>query len=347
MTTYTVVTGDSLGEIARRHGTTVEAIRAANAELIVDIDVLQPGWKLTIPGDAAVESTNSVTPAQATAAAIPLEYVVQSGDSLSVLAATWGTTVAVLQEMNDIPDPDLLRAGQVLLRPARGNGARASGANDEPVRRLDEPAPPGELRFTVLPLAMPPGRINGVYLEQYPNGTHMGYDLGGVRIGTPIFAPAGGITAIHRPNDGTGFDSFGICVIIDHPGTPYWSIYAHLDSTAVENGMKVKAGDMIGRLGWTGFVDPPNEGGAHLHWQVSNNRWFPKTKDATRDPTEFLFGVEMPGVDDIPVLAGDTIGTDGELGGPDSPPDDGIKPGFEAFGAPDFEDSLGGAIEGG
>ncbi len=345
MTTYTVVAGDSLGAIAARHGTTVEALQAANADLIVDIDVLQVGWALTIPAGRPSDAGEPDTSPAATA--VPVEYVVRAGDILGVLAEEWGTTVAILQEMNDIADPDRLHVGQVILRPAAESAARGTSSDEEPIRELDEPAPPGQLRFTVLPLAMPPGRINGVYLEQYPNGTHMGYDLGGVRVGTPILAPAGGIAAIHRPNDGTGFDSFGICVILDHPGTPYWSIYAHLDRAEVENGTKVKAGDIIGRLGWTGFVDPPNEGGAHLHWQVSNNRWFPKSKDATRDPTEFLFGVEMPGLDDIPVPAGDAIGTDGELGGPESPPDDGIKPGFE-LSEPDLvENSPGGAFEGG
>ena len=322
MATYTVAAGDTLGAIAARHSTTIEAIQAANADLIVDVNVLQVGWKLDIPvGSDDEQPERDVT---------PVEYFVRPGDTLGALASAWGTTVTILQEMNDLANPNVLTVGQILLRPQPG----ATGEGQGRVRDLEEPATPGELRFTVLPLAMPPGRVNGVYLEQYPNGTHMGYDLGGVRVGTPIFAPAGGTVEVHRPNDGTGFDSFGICVVLDHPGTPYWTIYAHLDGTDLVNGDVVRAGDIIGRLGWTGFVDPPDEGGAHLHWQVSDSHWFPKSQDATRDPTRFLFGVTMPGGDDIPVPAGESIGVDGVLGGPDSPPDDGKKPGFETPAEP-------------
>lgn len=320
MATYVVEAGDTLGAIAARHSTTIEAIQEANSDLIVDVNVLQVGWRLNIPSGSSGDGPNPEP--------TPVEYVVRPGDTLSALAALWGTTVEALARMNDLANPNVLAVGQVLLRPSREAAVQGQGES-QAARPLDEPAAPGELRFTALPIAMPPGRVNGVYLEQYPNGTHMGYDLGGVPIGTPIFAPAGGTVHVHRPDDGTGFDSFGICVVIDHPGTPYWTIYAHMDGTELETGATVRAGEVIGRLGWTGFVDPPNEGGAHLHWQVSNNRWFPKSQEATRDPTELLFGVTMPGVDDIPVPAGEAIGIDGELSGPVSPPDDGKKPGFE------------------
>lgn len=44
-------------------------------------------------------------------------YVVQSGDTLSGIAARFGTTVAVLAELNGIAEPSKIRVGQVLILP--------------------------------------------------------------------------------------------------------------------------------------------------------------------------------------------------------------------------------------
>jgi LysM domain len=47
----------------------------------------------------------------------PTTYKVRRGDTLSGIAAEFGTTVAVLAELNDIDDPSRLRVGQVLDLP--------------------------------------------------------------------------------------------------------------------------------------------------------------------------------------------------------------------------------------
>jgi LysM repeat protein len=44
-------------------------------------------------------------------------YKVKKGDTLSAIAARFGTTVKVLQELNDIKDPRLLKVGQILKLP--------------------------------------------------------------------------------------------------------------------------------------------------------------------------------------------------------------------------------------
>ena len=61
--------------------------------------------------------TESVHGAIGEAAASAATYRVRSGDTLSAIAARFGTTVAVLRKLNDIEDPSLLRVGQLLRLP--------------------------------------------------------------------------------------------------------------------------------------------------------------------------------------------------------------------------------------
>ena len=44
-------------------------------------------------------------------------YTVVFGDTLSGIAVRFHTTVATLQRLNNIPDPDKIKVGQVLLIP--------------------------------------------------------------------------------------------------------------------------------------------------------------------------------------------------------------------------------------
>ncbi|MFZ2587712.1 MAG: M23 family metallopeptidase [Alphaproteobacteria bacterium] len=86
---------------------------------------------------------------------------------------------------------------------------------------------------------------------------HKGHDLA-ARTGTPVYAPADGIVRLARST----FMS-GNLVILDH-GSYITSLYAHLDSMAVNVGDTVKQGDMVGRVGTTGRSTGP-----HLHWGMN------------------------------------------------------------------------------
>jgi LysM repeat protein len=72
------------------------------------------------PATASPGPTPAVTPtAQPTPAPKPTyrTYVVQSGDTLSGIAARFHTTVTAISRLNHISDPSKLRVGQVLLIP--------------------------------------------------------------------------------------------------------------------------------------------------------------------------------------------------------------------------------------
>lgn len=47
---YEVVKGDSLSKIGQKYGVSWQEIYEANKDVIKDPDLIQPGWKLKIPG---------------------------------------------------------------------------------------------------------------------------------------------------------------------------------------------------------------------------------------------------------------------------------------------------------
>jgi LysM repeat protein len=63
-------------------------------------------------------------------AGVDLTYIVEPGDSLSVIAARFGITVEAITEANDLADPDII-VGQELIIPG-GDGAPATTDAEAP-----------------------------------------------------------------------------------------------------------------------------------------------------------------------------------------------------------------------
>lgn len=95
---YTVRPGDTLWGIARRYGTTVEALVRENH--IPDPNLIYPGQVLRIPGTAD-----------------DFIYTVRPGDTLWGIARRYGTTVEALVRDNGIRDPNLILVGERLRVP--------------------------------------------------------------------------------------------------------------------------------------------------------------------------------------------------------------------------------------
>lgn len=106
---YVVRAGDTLSGIAKRHGTTLAALLAANPSLRGNPSLIKVGQRLSI---SANSSKAAATTPQRT-------YVVRKGDSLSSIAKAHGTTVAALLTANpDLRgDPNLIKSGQLLKLP--------------------------------------------------------------------------------------------------------------------------------------------------------------------------------------------------------------------------------------
>jgi murein DD-endopeptidase MepM/ murein hydrolase activator NlpD len=93
------------------------------------------------------------------------------------------------------------------------------------------------------------------YHNGKPTGSyHRGVDLRSPE-GRPVRAPAAGIVKIARM-----FRLHGGTVGLDH-GQGVTSSYIHLSKTAVNEGQRVKQGEIVGYVGSTGFSTAP-----HLHW---------------------------------------------------------------------------------
>jgi murein DD-endopeptidase MepM/ murein hydrolase activator NlpD len=65
------------------------------------------------------------------------------------------------------------------------------------------------------------------------------------------------------------YSNYGRFVVIEHQwgGSPYYSLYAHLNSLTVRVGQQVAQGESLGRLGYTG--DGVDRRRAHLHFEVN------------------------------------------------------------------------------
>ncbi|WP_404331928.1 LysM peptidoglycan-binding domain-containing protein [Mesobacillus maritimus] len=123
--TYTVVSGDSLSVIAKRFGTTVEALRSANN---LSSDFLQVGQVLKIPTNNTPNTHSSPSPEPVKEERATFVYSVQSGDSLSVIANRFGVTTDAIRTANQLKS-DALQVGQALTIPNGINEPAKTGAN--------------------------------------------------------------------------------------------------------------------------------------------------------------------------------------------------------------------------
>jgi len=111
---YKVANGETLSEIAERHGMTVEELARANG--IVNPDLILSGQVLVVPGAAGGRGAVPV-PGGAGLSGSGGSYVVQAGDTLSDIADRFGVPLVALVQANGLSDPHLIVEGEVLVIP--------------------------------------------------------------------------------------------------------------------------------------------------------------------------------------------------------------------------------------
>lgn len=220
-----------------------------------------------------------------------IEYQVESGDTLSEIAHSFGTDAETLAIINDLSNWNALKPGDglkiltvsgLLHRAAPGETASDIADKHGVVLadllaanglREDESLPVGE--ELIVPGARPEreavlavrgelyrwptrGRISSPFGYRW-GGFHTGIDLA-TGTGTPVTATRGG-----RVTHAGWRGSYGYLVIVSHGGGMS-SYYAHLSAITVNVGQNVSQDTLIGRVGSTGRSTGP-----HLHFEIREN----------------------------------------------------------------------------
>lgn len=224
-------------------------------------------------------------------------YSVQSGDTLSSIAAKFGisvstlkgankitgNTIAVGQTLTILPTDGVLvkvKSGETLSSIAKkykGDAAEIADYNSidpsHPTLTIGQELliPGGQLPVVVAakPKAkssLPAGSFgftrpidaSAGHLTQGIHGSHNGIDIG-APTGTPIHAVSDGTIVIARNSGYNG--GFGRYVVQD-TSAGFQSLYAHMSQVVVSSGDRVTAGQIIGYVGNTGHSTGP-----HVHYE--------------------------------------------------------------------------------
>lgn len=179
--TYVVQPGDSFSRIANKFGISAQALAEANGLNLASF--IYAGQVLTIPGAGPIQTvaptevppTIPPTPVESTPVPVteipativptagttttpmpvespteaelgkPVKYTVQPGDTLSIIAARFSTTVSALMELNNLTDPNFIYVGQVLTlvkgNDQNNNPPEATGTPGESTP-IPTPTPP-------------------------------------------------------------------------------------------------------------------------------------------------------------------------------------------------------------
>lgn len=241
--TYTVRPGDTLTGIARRFGISMMTLWWANN--LKSKDELHVGQKLIVPPASGLVIT------------------VGEGDTLDGLAARYKVKATEIVEFNSLTDETLV-LGQVLVVPdARGKAIATPKPTPRPVVAA-KPRTTG--RSTGGTRVRPPARYSGGafawpaaggYISQYYRYGHPAIDIA-AHYGTAVRAAAAGTVIFSGWKSNGG----GYQIWIAH-GSGLYTTYNHMSSLAARSGERVGRGEMIGRIGTSGWSTGP-----HLHFEV-------------------------------------------------------------------------------
>ncbi len=258
--TIIVARGDTVYDLARRHGVPMRTLIEANG--------LRPPYWLKV-GQRIV-----LPPAR--------QHVVQRGESIYSISRNFGVASSSLANANGLTNDFRLYPGQTLQIPG-GGGSSAAYRSERPTvaststdRRAAAPLPKAPA-----PIPNPSARsgtfiwpVSGKLLSGFGvkgNGLHNdGINIAVAR-GTPVRAAENGVVAYA----GNEIRGFGNMLLIKHAGG-WVSAYAHNAEILVKRGTRVKKGDIIAKVGSSGSVDSPQ-----LHFELRRG------KEAV-DPTKYL-----------------------------------------------------------
>lgn len=114
---YVIKEGDTLTSIAERFGADVNTLVVLNN--LKDAGDIRAGQVIKIPGK---QPADVATQPYGT-------HTVQRGETLGSIAARYNTTVAELQRINGISNPNLIHPGQVIKVPSNAGGSSSGSSS--------------------------------------------------------------------------------------------------------------------------------------------------------------------------------------------------------------------------
>ncbi|MDI2036328.1 LysM peptidoglycan-binding domain-containing protein [Paenarthrobacter nitroguajacolicus] len=159
-TVYTVVSGDTLGGIAAKHGVPLSSIFSWNN--LNGSSIIYPGQKIKVSGGSAPSTPATPAPAPAPAPA-PLastgSYTIKAGDTLSSIASRLKVSLSALMSANNVTATTVIYPGQKLTIP---------GGSLQPAGETTPLVPSTFLGFTYPPAVVNSANENKALLNASP-----------------------------------------------------------------------------------------------------------------------------------------------------------------------------------
>ena len=237
--TYVVQNGETISNIARRFGVSVNTVLWENN--LGAYSLIRPGDNLRILPFTGITHT------------------VKSGDTVSAIARKYGVSEESITSANN--SSGSLKIGQKLLIPGGVKiAAQVASTQNRNVSGLSV------IKDLVTPSSSKASPSNsmlvwptvGHRITQYFSWRHNGVDIGN-KVGTPIYAADDGVVTVSAGGWNGGY---GNAILINHGGNVK-TRYGHASKLLVKVGETVERGQLIALMGSTGRSTGP-----HLHFEV-------------------------------------------------------------------------------
>jgi len=230
---YKVRPGDTVSGIAEKHSLLMGSIIAFNQ--------LNEAWNLRSGVILKIPNMDGIP------------YTIQKGDSISAIAAKMKVPQNAILDANDILSENI-PVGKVIFIPG---GKMDSNTLSRAIKRpvVEKMIYPVNNRRITSSYGW---RENPVEPVAGQMTFHRAVDIAG-KMGDPVKAAMKG-TVLHVDNN----RNLGNFIILKHG--EYQTLYAHLSAVSVKKGETVNQGQLIGKVGDTGYTTGP-----HLHFEVFRN----------------------------------------------------------------------------